>query len=382
MYRISIFILCLFGFGISNAQLTGSLRKEVKPKVPLAYETTYKSQLVLPELYASGFTDSLKSRVEIWRSITDESDLHKHALILLELQEGKMQPKSYPNLWIQLSMYKEGTQGGGAYFQYRDYYTIEWPKVEKEYYTFLKSWAQDLLEKGISKNEMEIDILRFYAGQSDVFLSKLKKEKYKDTPIQLSYTKALAKLKYYEGLYFAVYGGTWVPTNNLSRLGVHPEIGIKVGYFVNRFSFDLLFGLRFLDAPEDYRVLKNDSIYESDQHTGIQVGGQMSYTLIKGIKNQFDVTSGLAYDQINMISGDQEAGIDPVTIRSLNINIGLEYRYYYNIKNYFALNCSYNFLSYENNINDNLFGNAVSLRLIWGFTEGHTRKNALQRMGY
>ncbi len=380
----TLFVLAalIIPFGVFS-QLDKSLAIKVPPKVPPCFETTYLAQKGIPQLYAADEIDSVVALLEDWESICGGVQEARHIRILLDIKGDSFSVAD--EVWLlntlvtykQSSGYSESNVSG-----YRDYYLQEWQQVETDYKTFIKTLALEIQAEKGSPTPVESDILNYYAGNEYPLFKSLRKGRYTGISLQSEFDKKVNSYRYNSGGLFAFYGGTWTPTNNLSRLGTHPELGLKVGYYDNRFTFDLGLGVRFGSAPEDYRVLKNDSMYKSNQYTGFFIGAGMGYAIYRGIKSQFDFTAGLAYDQITMYVSDQETGEGGLSIRSINVKAGVEYKYFYNIKSYIAIGTGYNFLNYKNNINDDLYGGAVSVHLIWGFTGDHAKRRELKELGY
>ncbi len=383
MSKIFIHILFMMMPALAFAQLDKSLAIKVPPKVPLCFQITYEAQKGIPQLYADGKADSVASLLEYWESTCGAVQEARHLRILLELKGDSFSVDN--KAWLLNTLvaynqeigYSESNVSG-----YRDYYLKEWQQVETDYNAFIRTLAREILNSRTITDPLQDDILNYYAGNETPLFKSLRKEKHEGTPLQAEFDEKVNSYRYNSGGIFAFYGGTWTPTNNLSKLGTHPDLGAKLGFYENRFTFDLGLGLRFVSAPREYRVLKNDSIYKSDQYTGFYVGAGMGYALYRGIRSQFDVTAGLAYDQITMYVSDQETGEGGLTIRSINVKAGVEYKYFYNIKNYVALGAGYNFLNYKNNINDDLYGGAVTVHLIWGFTGDNDKRRELKELGY
>ncbi len=353
------------------------------PRIPPCYKTTYEAKQLIPELYVQSQTDSIIRLLNYWEKQCGGAYDARQVRILLEIKGDTFKVSEKKDLLNTLLDFKRSpmeyeTNTNG----YVDYYPTEWEEVESGYKSFIINLANDARTSRNVLKQQEDDILKYYSGDETSLFKNLRKKEYAGTYLQAEYDEIVDDYRYNSGAVFAVYAGSWIPTNNLSRLGTHPDLGLKLGYYENRFNVDLHLGIRFVDAPSEYRVRKDDSTYQSDQFSSFYAGVDMGYAIYRGVRHQFDVTAGLGYDQITMFSSDEETGEGGLTIRSFNVKAGVEYKYFYNIKNYLALGCSYNFLNYQNNINDDLYGGAVSVHLIWGFTSDHNKRRDLKELGY
>ena len=267
------------------------------------------------------------------------------------------------------------------YRYYSGYGDSAWESGNDRVYAFITKIATDSINKGRISPE-EQNVLFFYAGEYTPLINSLKKHRCGDTPLQKQYNARAESLRYSDAGLVALYAGTWMPDNQLADLGIHPEIGLRLGKYYGKMNYNFSLGGRFIKSPEDYRVLKHDSVYNTHNFAGIYAALEVGRALYKGIKNELDLTVGLGYDAINIVPADQEKGIDGVNIGSLNVNVGFGYLFYFNNKDFIELEARYHFLNYQNHIDNTLYGNATTLRLIFGFTDDNERQATLKAMGY
>ncbi len=385
--RIAILFisLLLINFNL-RAQLEETYTQRLPVDVPECVALQYKLQKLVPNYLQRGYLDSIQFILgRQKRQCPDEySGYHTEVILQLYLDSFEVDdPEVFLEELIRyrqeqefISDNKEGLFDPWAYNYYPD-----WDTVAVRYYTFLQQFASDGMNN-VKAEGLRGDLLRFYAGEYDELLRKLKREKYTQNEVQEEYNEEVRSLIYDEGALFAVYAGYWQPIDNLSALGPHPEIGFQLGYFKEKMKLGLTAGVRFVDSPEPYRYRKNDSNYVTDNFTAFQIGAEAGYAVWKGARNELDLNLGVAYDGITVVAGDEEAGEPTVMMSTLNVNAGIEYRFYYNLKNYVALDARYHFLNYKNNINSEMNGDAWTLRLIWGFTSSTERRRELKALGY
>ena len=386
MRPLLVFITAILLQHLVKAQVVETYKKDFPVVVPECVEKLYKAQRSLPAYYEAGKKDSIKAMLLELESGCEPATSTYPVEVILRISEDRFSTNTTDELLQNLITYKEDqdfiTENKEQVLKpgYYDYYP-DWGEVTLTYYQFVQKMATDVLTQQNLK-PLERDLLRFYAGEYDQLLSELRKDNYSGNPLQEVYNRRIASSIQDEGLSFAIFTGYWMPTENLADLGNHPEIGLQGGYFKGKMKYGLMLSARFLKTPDDYRVRQNDSNYVTDKFNAILVGAEIGRALYKGARNELDLNLGIAYDGITVVAGDEEEGIDPVMVESINLNLGLEYRFYYNLKNYLALDARYHFLNYQNNINNDLTGNALTVRLAWGFTTSYNRRDTLKNLGY
>ncbi len=374
-----VVVICLIGFP-GFAQITEQLERKLNKAAPDCHAIAYNSQLIIPEYYEGGQLDSIAAILDYWKESCGEVPEITHANILLDIYYDEFSEAKYPNLLQLLINYDEYSNGIISYIIYGRY-SQEDIKAREVYYGFLKAFAKKI-SSDQSPIGLEADVINFYAGNNKELTDRLKARKYEGSSIQSSYDEVINSLIYDNGLVFGIYAGSWSPTGNLSTLGTHPEIGILYGSYFGRYGFDLIGGFRFIDSPNEYRIRQDDSIYVSNNYTGVSIALQGYYSLFKNLRNDVLLTTAFGYDGITLQSEDEDEGKEAVTTGTLNINVGLQYRYYYNYKSYVAFDVRYNYLNFSNNINDELAGHGITARLIFGFTDGNSKQRQLKALGY
>lgn len=167
----------------------------------------------------------------------------------------------------------------------------------------------------------------------------------------------------------ALYLNYWIPQQNLAILGNHPGAGFKLGYSEHLWRVSGVLNINFVRSSAEYSVKDEDSIYTSDHFMGVLAGIELGRTLYYGNRDELGVTLGAAYHGIEALANSAPEGesSNAVYMNSYDLNAGVEYRRFYNEGAYVGLQALYHFHSFDNRLNDQLFGNSISLRLIWGF---------------
>ena len=145
---------------------------------------------------------------------------------------------------------------------------------------------------------------------------------------------------------------------------------------------DLTAVIRFVSSPHYYKVYSQNTVMTTRHFVGGYVGIDIGREMWRRGKSEFDVVGGIGYDGFEAIQEDVDAGINSKSINSLNINIGVGYRYYYKKSGpYLSLQPRLNTVNYANKGGSDLSGNTISIRLIWGFSSNDVRDQQLERLG-
>ncbi len=377
--RMSLILVCtsflMFG------QVSESLERKLNKAAPDCYDIGYNAQKIVPEFYEAKEFDSIISVLDYWEKNCGELDAVKYGNILLDIKYEEFVEAKYSDLLQLLVGYRETVEYTSGNYFYYDRRSQEIINAQNAYHAFLKSFAGDLLAEQ-NHPGIEKDILNFFAGNFDSLTAGLEKGHYEGSSLQKTYNDLINELIYDKGMMMGLYAGSWSPTGNLSTVGTHPEIGFVYGGYKDHYGIDFIAGVRFVDSPNDYRIRKDDSTYVSNHFASVTVGLQGYYSLLKGFKNELALAAGLGYDGITIQSSDEDSGAESVSVGTLNINLGLQYRLYYDLKNYLAFDVRYHYLNFKNNINGELAGHAITGRLVYGFTSSHARQRKLRALGY
>jgi hypothetical protein len=113
-------------------------------------------------------------------------------------------------------------------------------------------------------------------------------------------------------------------------------------------------------------------------------GADVERTLLRLPKHQFDFLGGIGLDGFDTIETEgQNSGTDDgKSINSLNVNLGLGYKYFYNKTGFLGLDAKYNMVNYRNTGGTDLSGNTVTLGLTLGFLWNESKQAALKSLRY
>jgi hypothetical protein len=241
------------------------------------------------------------------------------------------------------------------------------PFNKREFFLFTQNLAEKILANKTNLNNIESFFLDYYSGVS-ISLKVLEKEEFNGSMIQYYYQDELKKHQRNGFVLFEFNSGIWIPQSNLSILGVHPYLGIGLGGTFKSFFFDFVFNYRFVGSPNYYEVEFRDSIWNTNTYSGIYLGLDFGYQLFAKNKNSFDIIGGIAFEEfvtINVTYPENPVR-DVYRLNSLNLNIGLAYKYYFNPRRFLGIDVKYNFVNFKNPGGTDLSGNIITISLKFG----------------
>lgn len=163
--------------------------------------------------------------------------------------------------------------------------------------------------------------------------------------------------------------GLWAPQGNAVILGVHPAINLALGWRNKLNEVNLGLSMRFGRTPQDYQILRQDSLYSRHYYTGGYIGMEYTRYLYHSLHFEAGVTGGLGVDFIDFANDNSNHNNDylkPLEKTSLNLNGGLRVNYFFNSRGYIGLEGKFNNIHYHNTGGSPLDGNAYTLTLLLG----------------
>lgn len=201
-----------------------------------------------------------------------------------------------------MNVYKSGNNN--LYDNAEKYYYGYVP-IGKEYDTFTgKAFSE--LRANYSEDRVENLLCQFYTDASDTIYTKLQTQVFKNTRLSKEYYDIV---NYYSNSltsYADFVSGIWIPTGKLSILGVHPEIGLILGWKYKKFSYDIDLGVRILNSPNRYLAKRPETgVYE---YTNKFFGAYIGFVLLRDIfvdrYNEIKLLAGVAFDGFDALDKD------------------------------------------------------------------------------
>jgi hypothetical protein len=371
--QLLLLIVAFLSASYQEASAQISVEEAMTKKHPDCRDVFLNAQEVLPELYKQKSFDSLKKAIDIWQINCGYEPEIRYTEILLSIERSSFSITQNDSDLIDLLVaYSVALKNYDKHYYYKPY---------EQYYKFSSMWAKFLLQRN-NLSSTEKFICNVFAGNIKEPAKEIKqnKEEYADLYDMLN--KALAEQKKGGSTEFTIISGVWVPTGNISLLGVHPSIGLQFGGRYDKHQIDITIQMRFVNSIDSYTVKRNDNLYALDHYFGYYLGLDYNYYFVNKTKYDVGTVAGIGFDGFDIaVSGDNHENdyLKPFSISSLNLNAGLRFNYIFNPHFYLGLQGRYNFINYGTHGGSNLNGDAFSIDVIFGFT---SRPNNVYRHYY
>jgi hypothetical protein len=349
-----------------------NIEEQMTKTAPTCNSVFMNAMGVLPSLYRAGSFDSMARAVDIWERSCGNIPEVKITRILLDMQESK----------FSMAHNTDGTTA-----QLLCDYAISFPPPAVMqglgtyndqrilFYRFSSTCAKLLAEnKKLSENE--------------IFICRVLKGEIKNPEKEVGQNKetypefAVLFEKYFESkrkevrTTIAIGTGVWIPTNNLSTLGVHPSFTFQVGGRSMHHELDFTVQIRYLESANTYAVNRNGHLDSTNYYVGGYIGLDYTYYVVSKKRYDIGVMAGMGWDGFDFAEDPYyyyyydypwDYYHSHVTIGSFNGNAGLRFNYYFSHSFYMGLQGRYNGIHYSTHGGTNLSGDAISIDLIFGF---------------
>lgn len=331
--------------------------------------------------------DSVRVILDYWETKCGVNEPIYRARVLLALQEGKFGDYFFSDapLWYifnydtRLDMIRAGYYY--AYDRDRPLYGYIRPGGEFDEFTM---WLGGEMMKKYEPGSVEYLVAEFYSeyGSSEELFLKLQTDEYSGTALGKEY-RSTVRLQLDKGdLHYAFVGGVWVPSGDLAELGVHPEFGFLMGFKQKRMSYDLAMIFKFGKPGKPYMAKREGVWEETDEFFGGYIGLEVGYDILQARRHEIQLSGGVAFDGIDVFKEDKKNNLKAVSANSLNLNVGVGYRFYTGRDFYLGLRARYNFVDYSRNGNIKQAGNVVTLGLQVGWLNNPVKKQYLDVLQY
>ena len=323
-------------------------------------DVLYNVSCLIPEFYGKRNKDTLQAIIEYWEDKCGISEELVRCKILLSIDDGSFTESLYDNdILRMLRIYHSNTIRG------KNMYYYDTNQNRDNLNKFTVNLSKILLEAKELSN-VEIFFLRIYANDFDKTLFQtLEYKKFDGTRIKELYLQE-KKSGYFHNDWML---GVWIPQGNLDILGVHPFFGYRLGTKYSKSTVDIALGIKFANSPNTYQVYKEDIIWNTKYFLGWYVGIDAGYELFRLWNNSIALIGGIAWDGFDSLNEKKECCKNETmskTIHSLNLNIGLGYKFHFNNQRYIGIDFKYNFVNYKNPNGSNLDGYTYTVNLIIG----------------
>ncbi len=322
----------------------------------------YNVSHLVPEYYKKGNKDTLQAILKFWEDRCDIFEALIRCKIVLSIDDGTFSENLYDDRIISaLYQYRRSL----SYVEYSNYQSYS---LSGNLNKFTNNLSVGLLALRKDLSPVERFFLLWYSDDFNNALKMLDSDELNGTKLQEIYLKMKKEDEHTGHWHWDIMAGIWIPNGNLDVVGPHPFLGFRFGVRYPKLTVDLALGFKFITSPNTYQVSKAGTVWDTDHFFGGYAGIDAAYKLFSAGKNRFDMIGGIAWDGFDALSVDKDGSDDKITksINSLNLNIGLGYKFNFKNNRYLGIDCKYNFVNYKNSGGTNLDGNAFTINLIFG----------------
>jgi hypothetical protein len=330
----------------------------------------YNVSYLIPEYYGKGNKDTLRAILEYWEDRCGVSEELVRCKIILSIDDGSFNESLYDNgIFRMLRNYERNStlyDGKDVQWHYYGY------RYDNQYINRLNKFTVKLSKTLLETKELsavERFFIRIYANDFDQPLFQmLDSDELNETKIKELY-KEKNKSGYFHNDWIL---GVWIPQGNLDILGVHPSFGYRLGVKYQKLTADLSLIFQFVNSPNTYQVYKNGILWDTNNFLGGYIGLDAGYELFRLKGNSIDLIGGIAFNGFDTINEEIEGEKNNLTksINSLNLNIGLGYKFHFknqrSNQRYVGIDFKYNFVNFKNPHGTNLEGNTYTVNLLIG----------------
>ncbi len=364
-------IVLLFSISASiNAQ--ENLDKLMTKKAPNCRDIAFNSSELIINYYHQGKTDSIEIVLKYWEDNCGISEPLMRMKILLSIEKHAFSESLYDSTIIyHIINYDNRKNAKNPNYVYNFYgHYFGYVPLKKEYDNFTVELAEKLKQKQ-RKNSLELYFCKLYANELEKPIKELRENPaYNNTKLRGYYNKEIEKYIHMPDYHMGFLSGIWIPKGNLELLGNHPVFGFQMGIRKNKMTYDFTIALKFVNSKNDYFILKDGQIDTTNYFLGGYIGLDMDREMFKIGKSEINLLGGIAYDGFDATKTntyDNNPDNDKSnSINSLNLNIGLGFKYFINRNWYVALQGKYNFVNYKNKGGTDFSGNSITITILTG----------------
>lgn len=329
--------------------------------------------------------DSAKSLLSYWEEKCGEREPIFRAKILLALIEGNysdslITERTINYIYNYRSRLDIIRSSNYHFYDYnKSYYGFIPPN--QEFDRIAQKIAKTLKSK-YSEDSMEYLLAELYSEETDTLLYKIQSESYKNSRLRKEYDKEVAKYTKQGEFHMAWITGLWIPTGDLTTLGIHPDLGFQMGAKQGKMNYDFTMMFKFLESKNSYIAYRDDNPELTKEFFGGYIGIDIGRDIFVKNGHEFQLTGGIAIDGFDALQKDEELDLDSESAWSYNFNLGLGYRYYITNSFYLGLKAKYNIVDYSLNGVTDLTGHPITIQFTIGSVSNIFRNNNLKDLGY
>jgi hypothetical protein len=332
--------------------------------------------------------DSAKHLLNYWESKCGMREPIFRAKILLALQTGELNDALWTETPLnQIFNYQSRRDivTSVRYFMYDNYKSFYgYIPPGEEFDNFTLQWALEL-KTYFNSESIEFIMAEFYSDDYEAILSKIQSKTLEDCLLSKKYYEVVHEYRILPEFHLSFLAGMWIPTGALTMIGVHPDLGIQMGWKKKRINYDFTLSIKFANAPKVYnarRDTKSDEWESTDHFFGGYIGFEVGGDILSRKRNEIQAIGGIGYDGFDVLKENKEENLKASSTSSFNINFGLAYRFYVKNNLYLGLRVKYNIVDYTLNKVIDFSGNPITVHFSIGMLKNATKDANLKALGY
>jgi hypothetical protein len=239
-------------------------------------------------------------------------------------------------------------------------------------------WARRL-QSQVAAGSLSFLLLKLYEGETQYFFHTLRDGAFDTTSLAKEYNEKVNENLRRNEINVGVSTGIWIPSGELTLVGVHPAIGVLVGAKTRNTYWDAIFEFRFGNTRYPFEITIQDSILQTQNYQGGYLGLEASRIIKRFESSTLEIIAGLGYDIIDIVEDSNEP--ERQTFRSPAANAGLGYRFFFPNRTWLSFKTGYYWLDHSHDAGSPLSGNAFMLKVSYGLSENARKTQNLKRLG-
>ena len=353
-----------------NAQ--EDLDKLMSKRAPDCRDIAYNSTELIIDYYQKGEIDSVNIILKYWKDKCGESEPIIRTKILLSIENDKFTESMYDAKIVNYILsyeYRINTESPKDMYSHYSYY-FGFVPINGKYDKFTQELAEKI-KSGQSENSLELYYCKLYSNELKEPIKELRENPAYDTSeVKSYYNNEVEKYIHKPDFLISALTGIWIPTGNLALLGNHPMIGFQMGMRKSKMTYNITMEIKFLKSENDYFVLSEGHTDTTNYFFGGYIGLDIEREIYKYKKSQIDFLGGVAFDGFDALKSNtydnNPDNNESHSINSLNLNLGVGYKYFIKRDWYVAIQGKYNFVNYKNNGGTDFSGNSITITILTG----------------
>jgi hypothetical protein len=321
--------------------------------------------------FQSDQMDSLNVIFECWHYLCGKGKVDSRLDILYSIanktfNETNIDSLMFRNIIIYRDFYLSWTRYNVDYYYQND-------KLYDDFSEFIRQYANRLIP-GLDTTSIEFLYALFYAGNFEQFFKEIEKKPFSKSRIARLYEKEIRRVRLFPSPRAGFSGGIWHPSGNVAILGNQPEVGFFMGIRWLRFSLDFNINRRIFPSKNEYLIVNEGIADTTTGHNVYHFGLDFMVHALKLGRHEIDVSAGFGWESL------QIKEIDLFTFPCIP---GVGYRVYLGKDEsmYIGAQLRYYYLNFNNVGGTPLNGNALSFKLMYGFSDYFFKTSNLKALG-